>query len=54
MATTQKRGDGYRITVSCGYDLTGKQIRRHDHMEARTGHDCAADRKGACTAGRLV
>lgn len=28
MATTQKRGDGYRITVSCGYDLTGKQIRR--------------------------
>lgn len=28
MATTQKRGDGCRITVSCGYDLTGKQIRR--------------------------
>ena len=28
MATTQKRGDSYRITVSCGYDLTGKQIRR--------------------------
>ena len=28
MATTQKRGDGYRITVSCGYDLSGKQIRR--------------------------
>lgn len=28
MPTIQKRGDGYRITVSCGYDLTGKQIRR--------------------------
>ncbi len=28
MATTQKRGDGYKITVSCGYDIDGKQIRR--------------------------
>lgn len=28
MATTQKRGDSYRITVSCGYDINGKQIRR--------------------------
>ena len=28
MATIQKRGDTYRITVSCGYDLNGKQIRR--------------------------
>ena len=28
MATITKRGDTYRITVSCGYDLTGKQIRR--------------------------
>ena len=27
MATTQKRGDSYRITVSCGYDIHGKQIR---------------------------
>ena len=28
MATIQKRGDTYRITVSCGYNLNGKQIRR--------------------------
>ncbi len=27
MATVQKRGKSYRITVSCGYDLQGKQIR---------------------------
>lgn len=29
MATIQKRGDTYKITVSCGYDLNYKQIRRH-------------------------
>lgn len=29
MATIQKRGDSYKITVSCGYDLMGKQIRHH-------------------------
>ena len=28
MATITKRGNSYRITVSCGYDLNGKQIRR--------------------------
>lgn len=28
MATTQKRGAGYKITVSCGYDIDGKQIRK--------------------------
>lgn len=28
MATIQKRGNGYKIVVSCGYDLNGKQIRR--------------------------
>ena len=27
MATTQKRGTSYKITVSSGYDLSGKQIR---------------------------
>lgn len=27
MATIQKRGKSYRITVSCGYDLEGKQVR---------------------------
>ena len=29
MATIKQRGDSYKITVSCGYDLNGKQIRRH-------------------------
>lgn len=29
MATATKRGDSYKITVSCGYDLNGKQIRKH-------------------------
>ncbi len=28
MATIEKRGETYRITVSAGYDLNGKQIRR--------------------------
>ena len=28
MATITKRGNSYRITVSCGYDLNGKQLRR--------------------------
>ena len=29
MATIKKQGKGYKITVSNGYDLTGKQIRTH-------------------------
>lgn len=29
MPTIKKRGDSYKITVSCGYDLQGKQLRRH-------------------------
>lgn len=28
MATIQKRNNGYFISVSCGYDVSGKQIRR--------------------------
>lgn len=28
MPTIQKRKDSYKITVSCGYDITGKQIRK--------------------------
>jgi len=28
MATIQKRGTSYRFTVSCGYDINGKQIRK--------------------------
>lgn len=27
MATIEKRNNSYRITVACGYDMTGKQIR---------------------------
>ena len=27
MATIEKRGNSYRITVSNGYDVSGKQIR---------------------------
>lgn len=29
MATCEKRGDSYKITVSCGYDLNYKQIRKN-------------------------
>ena len=28
MPTIQKRNNSYLITVSCGYDITGKQIRK--------------------------
>lgn len=28
MATVQKRSNSYKITVSCGYDTSGKQIRK--------------------------
>ena len=41
MATIKQRGDSYKITVSCSYDLNGKQIRRRmtwkpeDGMTAR-------------------
>ena len=26
MASIRKRGGGYQITVSCGYDITGKKL----------------------------
>ena len=29
MATIQKQGRGYKITVSQGYDYTGKRIRQN-------------------------
>ena len=29
MATIQKQGKGYKITVSQGYDYTGKRIRQY-------------------------
>ncbi len=28
MATIEKRGNSYRITVSAGYDMQGKQIKK--------------------------
>lgn len=28
MATVEKRGSGYRITVSAGYDMQGRQIKK--------------------------
>lgn len=29
MANIEKRGDSYRITVSAGYDINGKQIKKY-------------------------
>ena len=29
MATIKKQGKGYKITVSHGYDINGKQLREH-------------------------
>ena len=29
MAHIEKRGDSYRFTVSAGYDLNGKQIKKY-------------------------
>lgn len=29
MATVKKQGKGYKITVSHGYDINGKQLRQH-------------------------
>lgn len=37
MAMVQKRGNSYRITVSCGYDMTGKQIRKHNTWTPEPG-----------------
>ena len=45
MATIKQRGDSYKITVSCSYDLNGKQIRRR--METRGRHDGTADQERA-------
>ncbi|CDE78220.1 unknown [Ruminococcus sp. CAG:353] len=39
MATIRKRGDSYQIRVSVGYDTKGTG----NDLEARTGHDAAAD-----------
>ena len=46
MATIKQRGNSYKITVSCGYDLNGKQIRRHLTWTPEPGTDQAPDSKG--------
>ncbi len=37
MATIQKRGNSYKITVSCGYDSSGKQIRKTETYKPEPG-----------------
>lgn len=37
MATIQKRGNSYKITVSCGYDMNGKQIRKNTTYTPASG-----------------
>ncbi len=37
MATVEKRNNGYRITVSAGYDMQGKQIRKRMTWEPAPG-----------------
>ncbi len=37
MATVTRRGTAYKITVSCGYDINGKQLRKHLTWEPSPG-----------------
>ena len=37
MSTVTKRGETYRITVSCGYDMDGKQIRKSTTWKPEPG-----------------
>lgn len=37
MATAEKRGNSYRITVSCGYDINGKQLRKSTTWKPEPG-----------------
>ena len=53
MATIEKRGESYRIIVSNGYDINGKQI-REDDMDAGAGDDEAADREGPEPRGHTL
>lgn len=51
MASITKRGDSYRIKVSCGYDIKGKQItttNRYVHAIEE------ADRMAGDTLGNIV
>ena len=42
MANIRKRNKSYEITVSCGYGIDGRQIRR-TMTYTRKGNDCKAD-----------
>ena len=37
MASIEKRNNGYRIVVSCGYDINGKQVRRSITYKPESG-----------------
>ena len=37
MASVEKRGDSYRITVSGGYDISGKQIKQQMTWKPKAG-----------------
>ena len=37
MANIEKRGESYRITVSCGYDVYGRKKRAHMTVGASGG-----------------
>ena len=55
MATIEKRGESYRIIVSNGYDINGKQIL--EAMEIKNsfaGDDEAADREGPEPGGHTL
>lgn len=43
MATVTQRGNSYRIAVSCGYDINGKQKRHYMTWQALAGNSRFAD-----------
>ncbi len=43
MANIRKRNKSYEITVSCGYGIDGRQIRRTMTYTPEKGNDCKAD-----------
>ena len=46
MANITKRNNSYSIRVSCGYDVSGKQIFQSMTWTPERGDDQKADRKG--------
>lgn len=45
MATIEKRANSYRITVSCGYDVCGKQVRRSTTWTPESGMTARQEEK---------